>query len=138
MPRAHFSDPKAEAEHAQHGLAGAVARYTVAIIPEAGLNLGSGVLVSHEGDLFVATARHVAQDLSLDNAYCIPKLKGSLKIISREQVRERLAEVEPSERCRLLVAERILSSQSPDVALFRLNQAHPTRTSTTLRSTVAL
>src|SRR5205807_8411528 len=108
----------AEALEAREALAGHIARYTVAVIPETRPDLGTGVLVSSGDALFVATARYVAKDLRLDKVYCIPRPKW-IKIIPREEIRRRRSEMEPSERFRLDVEERILSSREDDVALRR-------------------
>jgi hypothetical protein len=118
----NFTDHVAEALAAEEALANILARFTVALIPEVGLDLGTGILVSAGAALFVATAWHVARDLPPGDVYCIPRPPAPLRIVPREEVMRRVerGEMEPSERFLLHVENRIRSRDGSDVALLGL------------------
>ncbi|HLW60644.1 MAG TPA: trypsin-like peptidase domain-containing protein [bacterium] len=108
------------------GMANAVARYAVALVPATGPTIGSGVLVSHGTDLFVATAEHVADALDLDDIRCIPKPPQPVNIIEHRDERYRhliRPDLADTVAFRLPVAN-VLADAAADVALLRLN-GHP-------------
>ena len=110
-----FTDKDAEALSLVGALVGHVARYTVAVIPEEGADLGTGVLVSFRKALYVATARHIAENLHLDKVFLIPRPEAPLEILSREQIEVRLVK----NLFRAEMRERFLSAVDDDVALLR-------------------
>lgn len=115
-----FTDRAAEARAVREALAGVVARYTVALVFEGEPKLGTGVLVSSQDALFVATARHVAVALPIGEILCIPKPPGAMKVAPRDEALRRFKETRPGERFSLHVEDRILSTDSSDVALLKL------------------
>lgn len=126
-PRPDFTDLTAEARATRVALAGAAARYTVALVLKDERSVGSGVLVSVGEALFVATARHIVTDLPPGDVYCIPMSPGPAEIVSREEVLRRAArgEVKAVERFLLHTEERVLSTADSDVALLQLGKRPP-------------
>jgi hypothetical protein len=96
----------------------------VAVVPEKGADLGTGVLVSSGGALYVATARHVAKDLQLNNIFVIPRSDAPLKIVERDEISRHLPKDRPIDRCRIPVEDRLMSPEDEDVdvALLRLSE----------------
>jgi hypothetical protein len=115
-----FADRSAEAQAEREGLANYVARYTVALVVEDRPELATGVLVSSEGALFVATARHFAKELPIGDVFCIPKPPGPIRVTPRDEALRRFAATQPGERFILHVQDRRLSTDGSDVALLQL------------------
>ncbi len=115
-----FTDRSAEAQAVREALANFVARHTVALVFEGQPKLGTGVLVSSGDALFVATARHVAEDLPIGDVFCIPKPPGPMRVAPRDEALRHFDETRPGERFLLHVGDRILSTDDSDVALLQL------------------
>jgi hypothetical protein len=117
----NFTDRSAEIQAEREAFANYVARYTVALVFEDRPELATGVLVSSEGALFVATARHVAKELPPNDVFCIPKPPGPIRVTPRDEALRRFPATQPAERFSLHVEDRILSAdESDDVALLQL------------------
>lgn len=122
------TDRIAEAMAHEAALGGILARRTVGLVPDTGLKIGTGVLVSCGEYLFVATARHYVKDeLKEEDVYCLPKALGPTKILEKDEVPEKLerGELPLADRVLLPVTERILSKDGSDVALLRLGGRPP-------------
>lgn len=118
--RPDFTDSSAAAQAEREALANFVARYTVALVFENQPKLGTGVLTSSEGALFVATAQHLAEVLPIRDVFCIPKPPGPMRVAPRDEALRRFEETRPGERFVLHIEDRILSTDHSDVALLRL------------------
>ncbi len=105
---------------------GMVGRYSLAIVfdtPEQ----GSGVWVSHEGSLYIATALHVAELLPTPNeAIVIPRTEAPLKFGEKSDIPGllRAGKIRATGRRRVEIVDRYLSTDGSDVALLKL-RAHP-------------
>jgi hypothetical protein len=86
MSSPKFTDETQKAKSVVAALTGHVARYTVAVVPETGPYLATGVLVSSGDALYIATARHVAEALVLDKVFVIPRSDVPLKIVKEEEI----------------------------------------------------
>jgi hypothetical protein len=113
----------AEAKAHEEAIGGTLARYTVGLVPDDGLKIGTGVLVSSGADRYVATARHFVRDvLQNGDVYCLPKSRGTTRILEKDDVPGMLArgELPLVDRVLLPITRRILSADGSDVALLRL------------------
>ncbi len=121
--RHRFTDRVAEAKAHEAALGGILARHTVALVPDTELKIGTGVLVSLRGDLFIATARHYVREVLRGDVYCLPKPPGPTKILEKDDVPGMLerGQVALGERFLVHLKERpILSTDGSDVALLHL------------------
>jgi len=123
MDKPTFQDATAQALAVRDAMANVVARYTVALVPAKGPTMGSGVLVCDGANLFVATAKHVADALDLDNVRCVPKTRSPVRILEHRDERRRILrrpDLASAVAFRLPVAEALKDATS-DVALLWLN-----------------
>lgn len=101
---------------------GAIGRHTLMLVPDEGVDLlGTGVLVSHSGSLYVATARHFWRDLKGRALFAVPT-PFPVKIVpgGKDEISRRYDEVPRKPRFRLLVADYVESGDLEDVVLIRL------------------
>jgi hypothetical protein len=107
-------------------IAGVAARYTVALILRSGTELGSGILVADGDTLFIATARHVAEEFPPGDVYCIPKPHGPVTILPRDEVLRRArVGIKPTASFALRFTRRVASTDGSDVALLRIGERPP-------------
>jgi len=122
VPGLKFTDKTEEARSLRDALAGHVARYTVAIVPETGADLGTGVLLSSGNGLYIATTRHVAELLALDKVFVIPRSDSPLKIVKEDEIAQHLRDDRPIDRFRISIEDRFMSANDEDVAILRLRK----------------
>lgn len=121
-PAPLLTDKDAAALSFVGALAGHIARYTVAIIPEKGDDaFGTGVLVSSAGAFYIATAKHIAETLR-DTVTLIPRFAAPLKIVRRGEQSFLPAETRTVRVVRRLMSSTVDNPEEPeeDVALLGL------------------
>jgi hypothetical protein len=116
-----YTDTYGLRKSAVEGIGNAICRYTLMLVPEEGDLLGTGVLISHSGSLYVATTRHFYRDLKGRALFAVPT-PFPVKIApgGKDEISRRHGEVSRKPRFRLPVAGYVESGDLEDVALIRL------------------